>query len=475
MTVTVPSGYERATREPRRTALRRWLFRPVDASGLRAFRVLFGLLMCYSCLRFLHNGWVAKFFVEPRFHFKYWGFAWVTAGPPWAMYALVAGLALAALLVALGIWYRAAIAAFFVGFSYLQLIDVTLYLNHYYLVVMLALLLAFLPATAKTTVPALAVYALRFQVGLVYTCAGLAKLQPDWLLEAQPLSIWLSSLTGLPVIGPLLAHRATAFAASWAGFLFDSTVALFLSWRRSRPFAYAAVIGFHMMTSVLFPIGMFPAIMIVSATVFFEPDWPRRLWARLRRRAAQTPPAASAAATAVPAPLAFRQRAALWALAGFALVQLALPFRSHLYGGNVLWHEQGMRFSWRVMVREKNGSVTYHVRDPASGRRWVVTPGDYLQDYQERDFATQPDLVWQLARRIGEDFDARVRARARNGGDVRPRVEVHAEVWTSLNGRRATLLIDPKADLRQQPDGVRAKPWILPAPTHPPMHFAAVK
>ena len=50
------------------------------------------------------------------------------------------------------------------------------------------------------------------------------------------------------------------------------------------------------------------------------------------------------------------------------LVQLLLPLRAHLYGGNVLWHEQGMRFSWRVMVREKNGSVTFIVREPRDGR-----------------------------------------------------------------------------------------------------------
>ena len=72
-------------------------------------------------------------------------------------------------------------------------------------------------------------YVLRFQVGLVYTCAGLAKLQGDWLLEAQPLNLWLASLTDLPVLGPLLALPAAPYVAAWAGFLFDSTVALFLS------------------------------------------------------------------------------------------------------------------------------------------------------------------------------------------------------------------------------------------------------
>jgi hypothetical protein len=144
---------------------------------------------------------------------------------------------------------------------------------------------------------------------------------------------------------------------------------------------------------------------------------------------------------------------------------VALPFRHALYGGNVLWDEQGMRFSWRVMVREKNASVTYVVSDPASGRRWHVSPRDYLRDHQERDFATQPDLIWQLAQQIGRDF------RARHGVPV----EVRAEVTASLNGRRAAALIDPRADLLKQHDGLSPKPWILGAPRDRPLPFFAVK
>jgi vitamin K-dependent gamma-carboxylase len=442
------------------------LFRPVDAAGLAAFRVAFGLLALISILRFFWNGWIDAFFVAPAFHFKYWGFGWVKAWPAWGLYLHFGALAVLSLLIALGLFYRAAIVLFFVLFTYLQLIDVTLYLNHYYLVGLLALLLVFLPAQAAfsldarrrpalagATVPALAVHALRFQVALVYTCAGLAKLQRDWLLEAQPLALWLASLTDLPLIGPLLAHPRAPQIASWGGFLFDSTIAIFLAWRRSRPFAFAAVVVFHVLTALFFPIGMFPAIMIVAATVFFSPDWPRRL---LRARAAS--------GEAAPAGLFPTPKLAVVALASLAVVQVALPFRHLLYGGNVLWHEQGMRFSWRVMVREKNGSLTYHVRAPATGRIWEVNPGAYLLDYQERDMSTQPDLIWQLAQRIGEDFDRRGQGR----------VEVRAEAHVALNGRRSALLVDPGVDLRRVKDGLAPKPWILAAPTQRPRRLVAV-
>lgn len=452
------------------------LFQPIDPASLAAFRVLFGLLMLVSAGRFFANGWIDRFFVQPGFHFKYWGFAWVKAGPPWSMYLAFGALAALALLVTVGLFYRAAIVLFFLLFTYVQLIDVTLYLNHYYLVSLLALLLVFVPAHATgsldawlrprsiTTTPALALYVLRFQVAVVYTCAGLAKLHGDWLLEAQPLNLWLTSLTDLPVLGPLLAHPAAPYAAAWAGFLFDSTVALFLSWRRTRPFAFAAVLAFHTLTGLLFPIGMFPVIMIASATVFFDPGWPRRLLRRLIPTRSQADRVPATIPQGSPASL-WPRRLAVAGVAAFALVQVAMPFRHRLYGGNVLWHEQGMRWSWRVMVREKNASVTYVVLDPASGRRWHVSPGQYLRDYQERDFCTQPDLIWQLAQQIGRDF------RPRAQGPV----EVRADVLVSLNGRRATPLIDPTVDLLTVNDGLARKPWILSAPRDRPPHLLAIQ
>ena len=43
---------------------------------------------------------------------------------------------------------------------------------------------------------------------------------------------------------------------------------------RVRLPAYAAAVVFHVATWLLFNIGMFPWIMVVSALVFFTPDWP---------------------------------------------------------------------------------------------------------------------------------------------------------------------------------------------------------
>jgi len=439
-----------------------------DAAGLAAFRCLFGLLGLISALRFLHYGWVDELFVRPRFFFSY-GFApFVEPLDSTGMHALFWVLAVSAACVAVGLLYRVAIVTFFLGISYVQLVDVTNYLNHYYLVSLLALLMSFMPlsraysldallfpARASATLPGWCTALLRLQVAVVYVFAGLAKVTEDWLVHAQPLDIWLSSRSGLPIIGPALALPWMPYAMSWGGCLFDLTIVGWLSWRRSRPYAFALVLFFHALTKALFPIGMFPAIMIVAATVFFAESWPRRF---MRGTARTAIPRAQRA-----------DRPSAWTKLGlatagvFAVVQILVPLRAHLYGGNVHWHEQGMRFSWRVMVREKNASVTYLVENPRTGRVFEVSPRRYLDNRQEREFGAQPDLVQQLAKQIARDYAVR------EGGPV----HVRADVIASLNGRRSARLIDPQVDLAAVADGLDSRPWILPAPASKPPYLHA--
>ena len=45
---------------------------------LAVFRILFGLLMLYALLRFWANNWIETLYINPKFHFKYFGFSWVS-------------------------------------------------------------------------------------------------------------------------------------------------------------------------------------------------------------------------------------------------------------------------------------------------------------------------------------------------------------------------------------------------------------
>jgi hypothetical protein len=450
----------------------------VDSAWLAAFRVLFGLTLLTSTLRFLAYGWIDQLFVAPQFHFKYWGFAWVTVPSAGELHALFWLLAALCTLVSLGLFFRAAAFGLFIGFSYVQLLDVTTYLNHYYLASLLALLLACSPAgqtwsldarirprIARDTVPAAWLYLFRFQVAVVYTFAGLAKAHSDWLFHAEPLRIWLLSRADTALIGPLLSRDWAAPVLSWAGFLFDTTIAWWLMVPRVRPWAYLVVIGFHTMTGLLFPIGMFPVLMVLSALVFFSPSWPKKLVARLPRKVSQrfTAPSARVPVASPPSDRSYR----IWFVLGaaYCLFQVAFPLRFLAYGGSVRWHEQGMRFSWRVMVREKNGSITFVVRAPRTGRTYYVAPHEYLTRLQEREMSSQPDLILQLAHRIRDDYEAK---------GLGP-VAVRADTWVSLNGRAIRRLIDPNVDLSRIKDGFGKADWILPEPSEPPPRLHAIR
>jgi vitamin K-dependent gamma-carboxylase len=147
-------------------------------------------------------------------------------------------------------------------------------------------------------------------------------------------------------------------------------------------------------------------------------------------------------------------------VAGYCGVQLVLPLRFLWYGDNVSWHEQGMRFAWRVMVREKNGTVTYFVTSKNDGRTFQINPERYLTRYQAREMSGQPDLIVQLAQHIQRDFAERGFGPS----------EVRAEALVSLNGRKLAPLIDPKLDLTSIADGLGRASYVLPAPeTEPPL------
>ena len=421
-------------------------------------------------------------------------------------YGLFVVCGVSALLVALGLWYRPAAAALFLSFSYIELMDKSTYLNHYYFVSLAALLLLLLPADRyfaldaarrpgywRSHVPRWTLDALRLLVGLVYVYAGLAKLNSDWLLAAQPLRIWLPAKNDLPLLGPLFNYPATAYAFSWFGAFYDLTVPFFLLNQRTRPLAFAAVVVFHGLTAVLFPIGMFPYVMMVAALVFFPPEFHERLLQRARRAghwlsgifsrkadtvgsysssvasvAAASPAAAAtltqpAAATTPlrsaaprrPAGLRYRPRPRLVLLVSLALfftVQLLLPLRYALYPGELFWSEEGYRFSWRVMLMEKLGQVQFRVVDGATGQARLVDNGRHLSILQEKMMSTQPDMILQFAHYL-RDYHARRGVQA---------PQVYADTYVSLNGRLGQALIDDTVDLAREQEGFGAKRWVLP-------------
>ena len=442
---------------------------PVDGASAAAFRIIFGLLAFAGVARAFARGWIDDLYIQPAHHFNYLWFEWVQPLPGWGMYALFAALGVLGIFIAAGYRFRLSVILFFIGFTYIELIDKVTYLNHYYWLSLVSFLMIFMPLNGAASVdarrnpalrrdraPAWVVWVLRGQIGVVYLFAGIAKLNPDWLLDAQPLRIWLYQHGDLPMVGALLRQAWVAYAMSWGGAFFDLTIVGWLLWGRSRLIAYLILVIFHIATWALFPqIGMFPWLMIGATLIFFSPDWPRRVMGVVSGQSSAARKSAVSDDRYIESHKAATdswRRAAMVGLALFALAQVVIPLRHLAYPGNVRWNEEGYRFSWRVMLSEKVGSVQYRVSHSASGQAWLVAPDDYLTPLQTERMAIHPDMILQTAHFIADDFAER------GYRDV----EVRADAFVSMNGRANRRLVNPDVDLAVIEPSIAPKRWILP-------------
>ena len=427
------------------------------------FRILFGLLMFFALLRNLLLGFVTKFYIEPGFYFKYSGFEWVQPMGAVTTYILYALLILSSLGILLGAFYRISAISFFLLFSYFELIDLTHYLNHYYLISLLSFLLIFLPANSASsvdayfnsrsnvdTVPRWMILILQFQIAVVYLYAGLAKLQPDWLFHAQPLKIWLSRMHDIPTIGQLLVLPLCAYLFAWFSAIYDLCIPFLLWNKKSRIFAYAAVLIFHIMSGILFNIGIFPIAMIAFSLIFFSEFWHKKIISTFDLIFILTLSKLKQGKNKVIASQIRSNKKVPFLIWCFVFWQLLFPLRHWLYPGNVLWTEEGFRFSWKVMLVEKTGSAEFKVIDQ-NGKMTEVNNRNFLTEKQEVFMSYQPDMILQFAHYLAKTYKER--------GYANPKVYV--DCFLTLNGRTSKRLIDPNVDLAAQRNGIYHKPWIL--------------
>ena len=452
------------------------LFQPVDIAFLVSFRFVFGAIMLWEVYRYFSTGWIRRYYIDPSFYFGYFGFEWVKPWPGNGMYVHFAVLGVAAACIMLGLLYRFAVPLFFLGFTYVFLLDQTRYLNHFYLVCLIAFVMIFLPAnravsvdaaiwpTLRTqVVPAWTLWLLRFQVGIAYFFGGIAKLNSDWMIGGEPMRTWLRPLMTMPGIGPIFQKEWVVYSFVYGGVLVDLLVVPLLLWRRTRLIAFCAAVVFNLINAAIFNIGIFPWFMLGATLIFFPPDLMRRF-----ARAFLTPGAAlrsedgeKPAIRPLPAHeqthtlLGKNQKIILGLLAAYALLHVLLPLRHYLYPGNVSWTEEGHNFAWHMKLRTKRGEALFTITHPPTGQTWVVDPKQHLEPRQAMKMANKPDMILLFAHHLAEQ-------KRREGYD---NVEVRAQVTSSLNGRKPQVLIDPNVDLAKESRSMLPASWIVPLTT----------
>ena len=425
---------------------------------LSIYRIGFGVLVMITILRFWYNGWIDSLYIDPDFHFSYYGFSWVK---PLGIYTYLIFYIcfFSALFVMLGYKYKYAIVTLFLSFTYIELMDKTTYLNHYYLVSSISFLMIFLPCNSyfsidsksKNKIPKWTIDSIKLLIVLVYLYAGLAKINSDWLINAQPLKIWLKTKYSIPLIGEsLLQKEFSYYLFSWGGMLYDISIPFLLLFKRTRVFAFIMVIIFHILTRVLFPpIGMFPYIMIFSCIIFFDSSFHKKIieffksFSKEKNNILEDYKSIKSTN---------KNKISLFFISIFFIFHFLVPLRSAFYPGELFWNEQGYRFSWRVMLIEKTGYTTFKIVDKSNGKFIKVNNSDYLTMFQEKQMSFQPDMILEYAHYLGDIY--------KNKGFKD--VSVYAESYVTLNGRPSQQFVDPKIDLYNQKRSFKHIKWIIP-------------
>lgn len=432
--------------------LTRALFSQVSAAPISIYRIGFGLLMFFSTLRFIANGWVESQYLSPKFHFRFEEFNFLPFPSDSGIWFLFIVVLLSSLLIALGLFYRVAAIAFFIAFSYIEVLDKTNYLNHYYFVSLIAFLLILIPANKNCSLDVKfgfikpsdkcalwEIRILQFQIAIVYFYAGFAKLNSDWLIEAQPLKYWLHTANHWPILGDLLKQNWVAYLFSWFGAFYDLFIVFFLIIPRTRKVAYVFVIAFHLITWMLFPIGIFPWVMMFATLIFFDSKFHETLINALQRIFKKKTNALSVSTYK-------SNRFILPILSIYILFQLLFPLRYLLKEGPIFWTESGYRFSWRVMLMEKTGEATFYIQDEQNSIE--INNEDFLSPNQEKMMSTQPDMILQYANYLGHRYsDTTFNKYGIDFNFLKP--EVHAEVYVTLNSRPHQLYVCKEIDLLQ--------------------------
>lgn len=442
-----------------KNTLRERLFQPVDIASIAIFRILFGAILFWEVCRYFSYGWVRSFYIDPEFYFKYFGFEWVHPWPGVGMYVHFALLGACALCVMAGFFYRIASWLLFLFIAFWFLLDQSHYLNHVYMIILVALQMAIIPAGRaisldtlqqpkkySNTIPAWCLWILQAQVGIVYFYGGIAKLNGDWL-RGEPVRQWLVIRADYPLVGPWLNTEASVWIMSYGGLIFDLVVAPALLWRKTRLWAFAACLIFHITNSCLFNIGIFPFLMLAATLLFFPPDWPRKAFSFFR-----SPPDGSIPRPEKTAVSKRRKQLTVFIIASYFTMQLLFPLRHFLYPGNVHWTSEGLRFAWNMKVSSKRAEYRFLAVNPANKTAWVIDHLDYLTPGQSHIMSGMPDMYLQFAHFLGEKLEK----------EGQEGIEIHVQTEAILNDHGYQVLIDPKVDLSRTPRNLRHSNWIMP-------------
>jgi len=394
------------------------------AGPLAAFRIGYGLLLLYH----FATWWTrAGYYEDPMYlRFPFQGLEWWPVLPASVLKLLVLAGVLGSTMIALGLFFRYACLAAASIYGYLFLLDSFYFNNHYYLLILMGLLLACTDADRvwavrrkKSTayVPYWNYLILQAQLCIVYFYGGLAKMNTDWMSGR--------------VISFIADHPLQQLVLTWGGLFFDLLIGFLLLWRKTRLVAIGLVIAFNVSNHFIFgDIAAFPLLALLGLLLFLEGKfWGSQYfgsWIVVAKKSKLKKP---------------MQGAMQFVLIVFFVFQLLFPLRHYFIPGHAEWTGQGHYFSWRMKSFHKQVELTMFAFDRANQKAlYPINTG--LDDYRVQRIGSMPHQVNYFARHLKKKLD--------NLDGADENIGISADYQVSLNARPMAAAILPSSDLTNE-------------------------
>ncbi|MFA5584856.1 MAG: HTTM domain-containing protein, partial [Bacteriovoracaceae bacterium] len=332
----------------------------------------------------------------------------------------------------------------FISFTHLFLSEKSEYINHAYLYCLMLFWLMVLPLGEKEvtkTHPRWMLWLILFHLGLAYFFAGVAKINSDWL-SGTPMDLFLQQRENHPLRFIYLHPQAPLFF-SWAGLIFDLFIIFFLINRSTRIPAFIAAAFFHLSNVAMFGLASFPWYCLALTSLFFSPSWSAKLWGFKKLLPVRE--------TGRMTNFKLTQFGS-FIMASYVTVHLLLPFRHLAYPHSTSWSEEGHQFSWRMMLRTKNGAMTL-VGEKEDGKRFIINPLQYLTPRQVEKMKGYPDMIIEFAQFVAKEY-------LKKG----EKIKVYCYSQISLNNHPPLPILDPEVNLVEVSRSLGPNPYILPGP-----------
>jgi vitamin K-dependent gamma-carboxylase len=421
-------------------------FEPVENAPLILFRICYGFIMIIECSVAFTTGWIKSHFIDPPFTFTFIGFEWLQPLPNDGMYYFYGIMALTAFMIMLGLYYRLAALSFLILWTITYLMQKSEYNNHYYLIILLSLIMVFVPAadyfsldswrkkTKFLTCPRWCLIILKFQVSVVYIYSGINKINSDWL-KGLTMHTALSYKANETILGTYLNTPFMEAFITYGGLTFDLLIVFFLIYSRTRILAFVLLLFFHLFNALIFQVGIFPYTMIILSIFFFSPETIRTIFFKNKLQIVSE--------NTSRIKYSKNQLVQFSFIGIYMILQILIPLRPYLFSGNTSWTEEGHRMSWRMMLRIKSGDIYFKVKE--ENKNTIIYPNNYLTETQFEALACHPDLIWQYSQHLKKEFK-----RKKNTDP-----EIFAYSYVSLNGRAPQLFVDTLVNLAD----VKWDPW----------------